>query len=359
MSVEKNGTTLLQVPVDRATARAYPWWGLLIGLGLGVFLWHPLSMVVLNVHQYVYGRAALHVGRAIFMGFQPSMWPMILLYATSGAVIGSFIGVILKKLKEHRQRLDIFHQEFELQVATLRHHYKNLALGIRGFSSRIKRKMTDLEQKVGACVLEDSTFKEFHEELQSLLNNLDILDDAAQRLTQTLGQELLFLRALTSESLVPQTEDIYPLLAASIQDLKSLRFRDKDLKVTINGQPFEVCQDSLIFAFEPYSLEVILHNLLGNAMKFSDRVDIAVQKKGGWVRVAVQDNGPGLKVEELRRYLATPGNRREAESTHLGLKVTLHLLQKIGGELLVRSQPGAGATFIIQIPKEPLQKETE
>lgn len=71
------------------------------------------------------------------------------------------------------------------------------------------------------------------------------------------------------------------------------------------------------------------------------------------MRVAVRDNGPGLVVEELKQYLATPGDRREAESTHLGLKVTLHLLQKIGGRLAVQSQPGAGATFIIQVPQKP------
>ncbi len=354
MAMNQNKAIVLQMPVDRTGIRAYPWWGLLVGLGLGIFLGHPLSMVALSLHQYINNQAPLHIRQAILNSFHQRMWPMIFFYAASGGMFGAVIGYILQKLRERQQRLDVFHEEFELQVATLRHHYKNLALGIHGFSSRIKRKLRDLEHKVGACALQDPTFQDFQQDLQSLVKSLDVLDDAAQRLTHTLGQELLFLRAVTSESLQPQTGDFFPLLNHCINDLKAIRFRDKDLAITINGQPLESCRDSLAFAFEPYSMEVILDNILSNAMKFGDRIDIAVQEQGNWVRVKIRDNGPGLEIDKLKQYLATPGDRREAESTHLGLKVTLHLLQKIGGQLAVRSQPGAGATFIIKVPKKPV-----
>ena len=353
MSAHQDKTTLLQVPVDRTRTWAYPWWGLLIGLGAGMFIGHPLSMMVLNFHQYVYNQAPLNLGNALLRSFHQRMWPMVLLYAATSGVVGASIGFILQKLREHRQRLDMFHQEFELQVATLRHHYKNLALGIHGFSSRIKRKLVDLDERVQRCGHESCpTYPEFHRDFETLEKNVMVLEQAAQRLTRTLGQELLFLRAITSDSLKSQPGDFCQLLLHCIEDLKGLRFRDKNLEITVNGQPFESCRDSLAFAFEPYSMEVILDNILGNAMKFGDRIDISIQDQGDWVRVAVRDNGPGLMVEELQRYLATPGNRRDAESTHLGLKVTLHLLQKIGGRLAVRSQPGIGATFSIQVPKE-------
>ncbi|MFA5112547.1 MAG: hypothetical protein WC443_14140 [Desulfobaccales bacterium] len=48
--------------------------------------------------------------------------------------------------------------------------------------------------------------------------------------------------------------------------------------------------------------------------------------------------------------LLTPADRRE-ESTHLGLKVSLHLLAKCGGRLGAWSSPGFGATFILEFPK--------
>jgi signal transduction histidine kinase len=171
---------------------------------------------------------------------------------------------------------------------------------------------------------------------------VEILEEASQGLTQTLGQELLFLKALTSESLAPGVRDLYPLLIHSIKDLLDLRFRDKDIRVEINGQPLEQCQDSLVFAFEPYTMEVILQNLLSNSMKFGDHIQVEVGELDGRVRVEIKDNGPGLEMEKLKHRLLTPADRREAESTHLGLKVSLHLIHKSGGRLFVQSKPGPG-----------------
>ena len=64
---------------------------------------------------------------------------MMLLFSVFGGVSWGIIGFVLKRLRENRLRLDTLHQEFEFQVATLRHHYKNLALGIHGFSSLVER----------------------------------------------------------------------------------------------------------------------------------------------------------------------------------------------------------------------------
>jgi hypothetical protein len=46
-----------------------------------------------------------------------------------------------------------------------------------------------------------------------------------------------------------------------------------------------------------------------------------------------------------------PKHERELGSTQLGLRVTLHLLQKCGGRLLVASQPGVGSNFTLEFPQ--------
>ncbi len=69
--------------------------------------------------------------------------------------------------------------------------------------------------------------------------------------------------------------------------------------------------------------------------------------------MAIHDNGPGIPVAEIRKRLLAPADRREADSTQLGLKVSLHLLEKSGGRLLVWSEPGAGATFVLEVPRQP------
>jgi len=277
---------------------------------------------------------------------------MIVTYGVLGGLFGAFLGRIAQHLKENHLRLDTLHQEFELQVATLRHHYKNLAIGIHGFSSRIRRKLAGLEEQFRVCVRDNcANYNGIHKEFEILAHSAEILEEAAQRLTHVLGQELLFLKALTTGSLTWSPRDFYPFLVHCVQDLQGLRFREKEVRVEINGQPLEKCRDSLVFSFEPYTLEVILQNILANAMKAGDLLRLRVSDDEKWVRVEVHDNGPGVDIETLKLNLLTPGERRETESTHLGLRVSLHLLEKSGGRLSAWSPPEGGAAFIVEIPK--------
>lgn len=353
MTDESRKPILLQPPIVRSRTRAYSWVGFPLGALVGFYLIHPVSMVVRAVHDAIYYGAPLSLDQAFTHSFHGEMWPMMLLYTVLGASVGGVLGIILKRLKEHRERLDTLHQEFELQVATLRHHYKNLAIGIQGFARRISKKLTGLETQLRQCALEGASADQAHQDCEALAHNVEILEDAAQRLTQTLGQELLFLKALTSDSLIRRTRDFYPLLISSIKELMGLRFRDKDIRVEINGKPLEECQDSLVFAFEPYTMEVILQNILSNSMKFGDHIQVAVREIDSWVQVEVKDNGPGMEVDKLKHQILLPSDRREAESTHLGLKVSLHLIVKNGGRLSAWSKPGAGATFFLEFPKYP------
>jgi len=204
-----------------------PWIGLLLGALVGFSLVHPLSMLVRATHESIYNHTSLHLWSAFLRSFQPRMWPMMLLYAALGALVGGILGLVLQRLRAHRQRLDTLHQEFELQVATLRHHYKNLALGINGFAGRIKRKLENLDQELRHSALKDSPA---HQECKAMAQNVAVLEDAAQRLTQSLAQELHFLKALTSDSPAAKSQDFFPFRVQAIKDLRDLRFHDKQIR---------------------------------------------------------------------------------------------------------------------------------
>jgi signal transduction histidine kinase len=352
MNPDQLEPVVLEAPLRKERTWVYPWIGILFGLALGIFIGHPLSMLVNEFYDFIYAGTPMDVNGAFAQTFHWQMWPMMLIYAVFGGIVWGFIGFILKHLRDSRFRLDTLHEEFELQVATLRHHYKNLAIGIHGFAGRIKRKLTNLDEQFRDCAKDTpALYNPFRQEFESLGHNVTILEEAAQRLTHTLGQELLFLKALTSSTLPTVPRDFYPFLAHCVDDLVGLRFHDKDVRVEINGQPVEACRDSLVFAFEPHSVEVVLQNVLSNAMKYGDHIQIGVTDVGDRLRVEVRDNGPGMDVQELKHQLVIPGGRREAESTHLGLQVSIHLLGKIGGHLSAWSRPGEGAIFIMEFPK--------
>lgn len=330
----------------------YPSVGALLGGLVGLFVGYPLPTVIQALYGYVCLQEPFQVSRLILQGFTLKKWPDFSIYTLSFAAAGAVIGAVCRRLKENRERLKNLSHDFEIQVATLRHHYKNLTLGIDGFAHRIKRKLDFLEEEFKKCAQDNCpTYLNFHKEQETLKRNVIILQDAAARLTDILSHELHFLKALVSDSLVPAPGDLYALLKQAITELTGLRFREKELHLSINGRPWEECQDTLVFPFEPYSLEVILQNILSNAMQYGDHVGVAVTKANKRVRIEVADNGPGVDLQKLRRFLLTPADRKPTgASTHLGMKVTLQLLSKCQGRLFALSSPGEGSTFIIEIP---------
>ncbi len=353
MNPENMEPVVLEAPTHRERTWVYPWLGVGFGLASGIFIAHPLAMLAYDFHECMMMGTTCDVGGAILKSFELHMWPMMLIFAIFGGVAWGLIGLFFQRFRENRLRLDTLHQEFELQVATLRHHYKNLAIGIDGFSNRIKRKLADMDVTLRRCFEEGNCpiYEALHKDYEAIDHNVAILEDAAQRLTHTLGQELLFLKALTSSSLPAVPSDFYPFLAHCVDDLVGLRFREKQIQVEINGQPPEECRETLVFPFEPHTMEVILQNVLTNAMKYGDLIRIRVADLGAGLRVEVRDNGPGMDIREFRRNLAVSTERREADSTHLGLRVSIHLLGKIGGRLSAWSRPGEGTVFIIDLPK--------
>jgi signal transduction histidine kinase len=338
---------------SRATKR-YVWWGLLGGAAAGVLLGYPLFIIVYNIREYLYHLAPLVLRRAIVQSFSLHAWPIILLYALSSAIFGGVLGLVYKLLKESQLTQELLQKDFEFQVAGLRHHYKNLAVGIQGFSNRITKKIKELNNQLlsDACMQRECPEYSAHEqEFQHLEKDVAILDAAADDLSQTLQKELEFLKAATSSSLALAPQDLYPVMAASIHRLLELRFWGKDIQVQINGQPWEQCRDSLVFPFEPYAVEIVLENILSNAMKYGDFIQVRVADQGDQVQIAVEDNGPGLEASKLKDLLGASYCPREAGSSHLGLDVSLHLLGRWNGRIGVASEPGPGATFFIVLPK--------
>ena len=175
--------------------------------------------------------------------------------------------------------------------------------------------------------------------------------ETSKRLSETLGRELTFLKALTSGLSAPRPHDLSPVLVDAIRDLLEARFRDKKILVEINGQPFANPREPLVFNFELVTMEVILENLLSNAMKYADHIEVEVARINGAVQIAIIDHGSGFDVEELRQLLLVPRDHQELGSTQLGLRVTLHLLEKCGGHLLVSSRPGIGSNFTLEFPQ--------
>ncbi len=103
-------------------------------------------------------------------------------------------------------------------------------------------------------------------------------------------------------------------------------------------------------------LERALVNLLGNAIKFSpvgSSVSIALDRGVNFAKISVHDQGPGVSEEGKARIFEV--FQREESTSHLpglglGLFITKQIAESHGGTVSVESDPGQGATFLLQVP---------
>jgi len=344
----------LEAPKPVVVHRNYSICGFFAGALSGVLVGHPLFMMIFVFHEYLYQKGPPAFTQAILRSFSFNTWPLTLLFGLSGALFGGVLGWIYSLLKESQLHQEFLRKEFELQVASLRHHYKNLAIGISGFSNRVKNKLGRLDEVLGEiCAKRNDCpgFLAYSQEFQNLENYIATLDSAAKDLETMLTKELQLLRALAADCMIITTQELYPILVSSIRKLLELRFQEKEIKVEINGRPWEECLETLPFKFEPYTTEVVLQNVLSNAMKYGNHIQVRVLDQANLIKIEIEDNGPGIETEKLRHTILTTYTRKGPEDTHLGLSVSLYLLNKCLGQLGVSSEPGRGSTFYILLPK--------
>jgi PAS domain S-box-containing protein len=105
----------------------------------------------------------------------------------------------------------------------------------------------------------------------------------------------------------------------------------------------------------------ILINLLTNAVKFSPpngRVDLRVIDDGDFIRLDVEDNGPGIPADRLDAVFE-PFVQLDSTATAgrsgfgLGLTISRKLAELMGGTLAVRNSPSGGACFTLSLRKAP------
>ncbi|HYG22557.1 MAG TPA: HAMP domain-containing sensor histidine kinase [Verrucomicrobiae bacterium] len=106
------------------------------------------------------------------------------------------------------------------------------------------------------------------------------------------------------------------------------------------------------------AMVTVLVNLLENACKYSGshkRIGLTVSAEAGSVSFAVSDNGIGLHRRHLRRifdrfYQVDNSLARQVEGCGLGLSIVKFIVDGHKGRVTVKSQPGEGSTFTVQIP---------
>ncbi len=119
----------------------------------------------------------------------------------------------------------------------------------------------------------------------------------------------------------------------------------------------EVDDGSTLPQADPEKLLHILINLLGNASKFSPNgaVTIKALHQPNRIYISIADTGIGMSAEQQQQIFepfkqADSSTTRKFQGSGLGLSITRQLCEMMGGTIEVKSKPGEGSTFIVDLP---------
>jgi signal transduction histidine kinase len=153
--------------------------------------------------------------------------------------------------------------------------------------------------------------------------------------------------------------DLRELIAHAVQTTGEA-FRERGATVTVQ-QPATV---PVLHADRDRLLQVLI-NLLSNAAKFvppgAGRVTVTLSCDAQAARIEVQDNGPGIALAQqqlvFEKFRQGGDAANRPQGTGLGLPISRQIVEHFGGRMWLRSVPGQGACFGVELPWHGRQEE--
>jgi len=276
----------------------------------------------------------------IFVSLSTQFWIDEYLLSITGvmllSVIPIYVAVMLKRLQDAKQKAEIASREKSRFIANISHEIRTPLNAIVGFSSMMNR-VSDIAQQRQMAV----RIKEASDSLMDLIEG--VLD---------------FSRIESGHiKLKPVLTDLRALLD-SIEGMFSLQSENKGITYATSMEPLV---PSVVIC-DKQRLRQVLVNLIGNAVKFTDkgRIDVIVGLErmsdgADCLRFDIVDTGKGIKKEFHEHIFdrfrqADDSAQRQYGGTGLGTAIARNLVELMGGQIGMESQYGVGSRFWFAMP---------
>jgi two-component system sensor histidine kinase MtrB len=335
-------------------------------------------------------------------------------YLVAGARIngGGPTGYMLKSLDAERKDLNSL--AWSLGIATLLALIGSALLAQAAGAAVLRpvRRLGEAAQRLGEGHLDtrlkvsgtdelaemSRTFNNAAEALETRVEELSAREAASRRFVADMSHELRTpLTAITavSDVLEDEAEALDPMIAPAVRLVVSETRRLNELVETLMevtrfdagtarlrvdevdvGEQVMACMDArawldsveldaprgVLATLDPRRLDVIMANLIGNALKHGGSpVKVAVRGEGtdddGEIVVEVSDNGPGIPEDVLPhvfdRFYKADASRARSEGSGLGLSIAMENAHIHGGDITAANGPSGGAVFTLRLPRRP------
>ena len=231
----------------------------------------------------------------------------------------------------------------------------------------LERRLTSTERMYALGVIAAGVAHEIRTPLTALLMNLELIQvlldgelgaNTLAQMRASVGDASLAVRAITdiTNSIELSTRsrnntevDVKEVVELACRSVKGELRRRGKLEVHLASVP-------PVWGSRTRLGQVAL-NLLVNALEALDptsiernAVKVRLTHQGEHVILTVEDNGPGIEADVVRRIFDPLFTTKGEGGTGLGLAISRQILQELGGTIEVKSQSGHGTTFVVQLP---------
>jgi signal transduction histidine kinase len=374
-------------PYQRAGAEMLVAYAQSPGPGWWLIFEQPTASIFARIYETrdrIFGLLLVFLGAAVLGGYYLAgqlIFPLQrLLHAVTGLAVEdmsvplptteiSEIQLLIQAFSRLRNRLVRRTAEREQAIAALQAAKAELEDRVEQRTQEIQAYASRLEQSNQE--LEDFAFIASHD-MQEPLRKIQIFGDLLQkrygnvlagegqdyiqRMQSAAGRMRQMIDALLDYSRVStKTRPFEPVnLNAVIVEVID------DLEASIQRNRGQIYVETLpVISADPMQIRQLFQNLISNALKFHRDDSGPVikitcrQAAPGRIELLVSDNGIGIdmdKADYLFQLFHRLHGRREFEGAGMGLAICRKIAERHGGSIRVESTPGAGATFIVNLP---------
>ena len=258
------------------------------------------------------------------------------IFNEKGEVIGSVhIAKDITKRKQAEEREKQLQQELNLSsrlasigemAAGIAHEINNPLTSVIGFSELLMERDTP----------------------EDIKQDLKIINENAQRVVTIIRNMLAFARPKGKGK---EYMDINSIVSR-VLEVRSYEMKTGNIAVTPQLAP-----DLPRTMADDGQIQQVLINIIINAEQAmieahgKGKLLVTTEKVSNMIRISITDDGPGIAEEQLDKIFDPFFSTKEpGEGTGLGLSVSYTIIKEHDGRLYVESQPGKGATFVVELP---------